>query len=149
MVSEAPIPRAAEVCPTAAPASEIHQSLLMVLIFSNIVLLFLVGLLSRRLERVNANVTRVLKATIINSAQQQQQQQQRDTPVPSPSLTPATPTAHSAQSPVPDTLARELVTGHVSMLKKTLSNESLRSSLSADDFASLQYMLGDEEGVNM
>ena len=146
MVSEAPIPRAAEVCPTAAPASEIHQSLLMVLIFSNIVLLFLVGLLSRRLERVNANVTRVLKATIINSAQQQQQ---RDTPVPSPSLTPATPTAHGAQSPVPDTLARELVTGHVSMLKKTLSNESLRSSLSADDFASLQYMLGDEEGVNM
>ncbi|KAH8051739.1 hypothetical protein JL722_10569 [Aureococcus anophagefferens] len=83
------------------------------------VLLFLVGLLSRRLERVNANVSRLLKATIMNGAS-------------------AAPGGAVA-----------LVNGHVTMLKKTLSNESLRSSLSADDFASLQYMLGDEDGVNM
>ena len=65
---------------------------------------------------------------------------------PSPA-TPASPHAGGAASPVPESLARELVNGHVTMLKKTLSNESLRSSLSADDFASLQYMLGDEGGV--
>ncbi|EGB09474.1 hypothetical protein JL720_10837 [Aureococcus anophagefferens] len=145
MASEAPLPLAPEGACPAAPAHDAHQSLLVVLVFSNMVLLFLVGLLSRRLERVNANVSRLLKATIMNGARP------ADAPAaPSPSpATPASPHAGGAASPVPESLARELVNGHVTMLKKTLSNESLRSSLSADDFASLQYMLGDEDGVNM
>ncbi|KAH8050036.1 hypothetical protein JL722_11568 [Aureococcus anophagefferens] len=96
------------------------------------VLLFLVGLLSRRLERVNANVSRLLKATIMNGARP------ADAPAaPSPSpATPASPHAGGAASPVPESLARELVNGHVTMLKKT--PRTLRSSLSADDFASLR-----------
>ena len=32
-------------------------------------------------------------------------------------------------------------------LRRTPSNESIRSSASGDDYASLQYMLGDEGGV--
>jgi len=139
-------------CPAViAPHSDLNQNLLIVLIFSNIMLLFLVGLLSRRLERVNANVTRVLKASILGTAQRE--------PVPAAPLSttprtsfggPSSPLDDGgARSPSPDLLARELVNGHVSMLKKTLSNESLRSSLSADDIASLAYMLGDEGGVNM
>ncbi|KAH8060337.1 hypothetical protein JL721_9096 [Aureococcus anophagefferens] len=104
------------------------------------VLLFLVGLLSRRLERVNANVSRLLKATIMNGARpptrgaacRRRRRRAR------------TPAAPRRPCPSPRARARQRPRDHA---EEDASSEP--RSLSADDFASLQYMLGDEDGVNM
>ena len=110
----------------------LQQTLLIVLTASNMALLFLVGLLVRRLESLHAKLTRYLKRGLSKSS--------------SGSLVPRA--SSDPPSPSPD-VTRDLVKGHVHILQKTLSNESLRSSLSADDFASLHCMLGDEDGVTM
>ncbi|KAJ8610810.1 hypothetical protein CTAYLR_004773 [Chrysophaeum taylorii] len=127
-------PAAAMVCATGP--SDVQQNLLIVLTVSNITLLFLVGLLARRLEALHVKLSRYIKSSRSTSQK---------------SLATATATrveTTPSRPPSPD-VTRELVTGHVQMLRTTLSNQSLRSSLSADDFASLQCMLGEEDGITM
>lgn len=110
---------------------DLHHNLLVVVTVSNIALLFLVGLLTRRLESLHVKLTRFIK-----QSRSLQQHVAKSSTAPQP-------------APPTEDVTRELVTGHVAMLKTTLSNQSLRSSLSADDFASLQCMLGDEDGITM
>mmetsp|Transcript_6544 Transcript_6544/g.20432 ORF Transcript_6544/g.20432 Transcript_6544/m.20432 type:complete len:144 (+) Transcript_6544:87-518(+) len=128
-----------------AAAAGLQQNLIIALTASNMALLILVGLIVRRLEGLNAKLTRFMKSSRV---QKSASLTQMGSGVPSSgSLAPVAKDPPSR--PASPDVARELVVGHVHMLQKTLSTESLRSSLSADDFASLQCMLGDEDGVTM
>jgi len=132
-------------------AQGLQQNLIIALTASNMALLILVGLIVRRLEGLNAKLTRFMK-----SSRAQQQLKASNSSLtqmggggPSSQSLAAQQTKDPPSRPASPDVARELVVGHVHMLQKTLSTESLRSSLSADDFASLQCMLGDEDGVTM
>mmetsp|Transcript_12922 Transcript_12922/g.17308 ORF Transcript_12922/g.17308 Transcript_12922/m.17308 type:complete len:132 (-) Transcript_12922:153-548(-) len=112
---------------------ELQQNLLLVLTAANILLLFLVGMLARRLEALHVKLSRFIKSSRKFPSSNQL----------------GTPRAVEPPRPPSPEVTRDLVSSHVKMLTKTLSNESLKSSLSADDFASLQCMLGDEDGITM
>ena len=122
-------------------AAELQHNLLLILTASNLALLVLVGLIVRRLEGLHVKLSRFVKSS-------RQFPSQKPSSVSLSGLPKNTEPLPASRPPSPD-LTRDLVLGHVHMLQKTLSNESLRSSFSADDFASLQCMLGDEDGVTM
>lgn len=130
-------------CVTAQAPSDLHQNLLVVLTVSNIALLFLVGLLARRVEALHVKLGRFVKSARMQSGAAPSK----------PAPTAAAPSQYrstsTTEAPKAADFTRELVTGHVQILRKTLSNQSLRSNISADDFASLQCMLGDEDGITM
>lgn len=108
----------------APPQTDVEQNLLIVLTVSNVALLFLVGLLARRLEALNVKLTFFIK-----SSRMQSHNSLKTLAAPPPRVEPARDHAH--------------------VIRKTPSEQSIRSSLSADDYASLQCMLGDEDGVTM
>ena len=132
---------AQELPPSVCAASDHQQtilSILTVLTVVNIVLLFLVGLLARLTIHVNKKLNRLLKTSSGRAG------------APLKPMTPAKLSTDALDAVAsPEDVTKELVTGHVRMIRRTLSNQSLRSSLSADDFAALQCMLGEEDGVTM
>ena len=123
-------------CAANAPDQTTTTTLLAVLACSNVVLLFLVGLLMRRLERVHRKVSSLLKATY-GAPPRSASKQYLGAAGASPPRPPSPVDLPGARAPSP---AR-------GELRRTPSNESIRSSASGDDYASLQYMLGDEGGV--
>ena len=121
-------------------------TLLVILSCSNVVLLFLVGLLLRRLEKVHRKVIHLLKRDGPPRSTSKQYLGGYSPRPPSPAnlssaaTSPLRP-APRIPSPQPASLPGE------TRMRRTPSNDSMRSSMSGDDFASLQYMLGDEGGV--
>jgi len=113
-------PPAPPECPAPTGGGDLQQSLLVILICTNVTLLFLIGLMSRRLERVSANVSRLCKATFGQP-----------------------PTRRDSK-----TFTSPLSTANTPPMMPIAPSPKGRSSLSADDFASLQYMLGEEGGCS-
>ncbi|KAJ1454713.1 hypothetical protein M885DRAFT_497953 [Pelagophyceae sp. CCMP2097] len=135
-------------CAAGAPEPLLKDAMniLTVLCVMNVGLLFVVGLLARLVLRLDHKQGPALSRFLKARAPQPKSAPSKAPPFADGEQS-ATVVSHDG-SPA-DGLARELVAGHVHMIRRTLSNQSLRSSLSADDFASLQCMLGDEDGVTM
>lgn len=120
-------------------------TLLVILSCSNVVLLFLVGLLLRRLEKVHRKVIHLLKRDGPPRSTSKQYLGGYSPRPPSPaSLAGA---ATSPLRPAPRIPSPQPPPPGETRMRRTPSNDSMRSSMSGDDFASLQYMLGNEGGV--
>lgn len=137
----------AEECGNAMASNDLQQNLLIVLTVSNIALLFLVSLLSRRLEALHIKFGRFIKSSLMQSG----------VSITKPQLPTVTTTAtNNSRTGVPVEIqpqqadpTRDILIDNVVGLRKTRSDESIKSSVSADDFAALQCMLGEEDGVTM
>ena len=133
-------------CAASAPDQTTTTTLLAVLACSNVVLLFLVGLLMRRLERVHRKVSSLMKATY-GAPPRSASKQYLGAAGASPPRPPSPVDLPGARAPSPLRPAPRAPSPARGELRRTPSNESIRSSASGDDYASLQYMLGDEGGV--
>lgn len=127
-------------------SNDLQQNLLIVLTVSNIALLFLVSLLSRRLEALHVKFGRFIKSSRMQSGAS----------ITKPPLPTVTPIASISRIGAPAEVqpqqadpTRDLPMDNVVGMRKTRSDESIKSSVSADDFAALQCMLGEEDGVTM